>query len=243
MPPGSDMTMIDAIRRLLFPLLLLSVSAPAVVAQVKQPREVIDAYRVCNEFQSLLSRDLDFSRAFESTFAKSLKRRRAIALRDGEFDGDLTSVDSITLIRAYKARMQLIYLMLPLASPDSNEQELLFFPPEIKALFKRQPPESTSAFSAYAAQLENDATTFRAHLNRLAALYPDVAERIREFKTQTLSVKLSPPERRVVTPLYGPGGGRAVRDREPYYEFDGYTVVREGKQMKIVSIRFFTRLF
>jgi hypothetical protein len=30
---------------------------------------------------------------------------------------------------------------------------------------------------------------------------------------------------------------------ESYYQIEGYTVVREGGEMKIAGIRFFTRLF
>jgi len=32
--------------------------------RVKQPREVIEAYRVCSDFQRLLAENLDFDRAF-----------------------------------------------------------------------------------------------------------------------------------------------------------------------------------
>jgi hypothetical protein len=225
-------------------VLVLAMSGNEALAQVKQPKEVLQAYAVCNKFQEILSKDLNFSDAFEATFAQDVKRRREIAFRDGEFDADdLSAVDSSLLISAYKNQMQLFYLMLPLASPSDNYEEALFFPPPIKEMFKRKRPESANDFPAYAAQLEKDVTAFRAHLNDLAARHPRVAERISRFKSETLSTKLIPPRTRKVEPERGSSGGRAVWDGEPYYQFDGYIVVRQGIQMKIVSIRFFTRLF
>jgi hypothetical protein len=53
--------------------------------RVRQPREVVEAYRVCQQFQELLAEDLDFDRAFEATFTKDAKRRREIAITEGEF--------------------------------------------------------------------------------------------------------------------------------------------------------------
>src|SRR6185503_13459719 len=47
-----------------------ALTTTAVAQNVRQSREVIEAYRVCNEFQRLLAPDLDFDRAFEATFAK-----------------------------------------------------------------------------------------------------------------------------------------------------------------------------
>ena len=213
-------------------------------AQVKQSRDVLEAYAVCNRFQQILSKDLNFSDAFEATFATDIKRRREIALRDGELGpADLSDVDTTTLVNAYKNRMQLVYLMLPLAGPTDYEEEALFFPPEINAIFKRPVPESSTEFPAYASQLENDVLKFRTHLNDLAAKNPRVAARLTQFKHEVLAGKLMPPKTRRVRSGTGSYSGHAVWDGEPYYEFDGYTVVREGKQMKIVSIRFFTRLF
>src|SRR5262249_33267450 len=95
---------------------------PAAVQHVRQPRDVIDAYRVCGLFQTLLAQDLDFDRAFEATFTKDAKRRREIAIYEGDFgELHLKKIDDATLLQAFKARMQIVYLMLPLASPDSNE--------------------------------------------------------------------------------------------------------------------------
>src|SRR6185436_4234877 len=123
---------------------------PATAQRVRQPREVIDAYRVCRRFQTLLAEDLDFDRAFEATFTKNASRRREIAIYEGEFgDIDLATVGDATLITAFKARMEIIYLMLPLASPDSNEEQALFFPPPIKAIFERKPPPTADEFGTY----------------------------------------------------------------------------------------------
>jgi hypothetical protein len=36
----------------------------------QQPREVVEAYEVCQKFQTLMSEDLDFARAFEATFTR-----------------------------------------------------------------------------------------------------------------------------------------------------------------------------
>ena len=44
---------------LLFIVLTLSVP--------QQPREVVEAYEVCQKFQTLMAEDLDFNRAFEAT--------------------------------------------------------------------------------------------------------------------------------------------------------------------------------
>ena len=122
---------------------------PAAAQRVRQPREVIEAYRVCEQFQTLLAQDLDFDRAFEATFTKNASRRRAIAISEGEFgDLDLAKVDDATLIDAFKARMEVIYLMLPLASPDSNEEEALFFPPAMKAILERKATRNSGRVSS-----------------------------------------------------------------------------------------------
>src|SRR4029434_1758310 len=97
--------------------------------RVRQPREVVEAYRVCQRFQELMAADLDFDRAFEATFTKDAKRRREIAITEGEFGNvDLSHVDNATLIDAFKSRMQIFYLMLTLLSPNNEEEEDLFFP-------------------------------------------------------------------------------------------------------------------
>jgi hypothetical protein len=215
---------------------------PASAQRARQPREVIEAYRVCRQFQSLLAEDLDFDRAFEATFTKNASRRREIAIYEGEFgDVDLTKVNDATLINAFKARMEIVYLMLPLASPDSNEEQELFFPPPIKAIFERKPPPAPEEFAAYAQQLQRDAMTFRAHLNQLAARYPSVAKRVREFKQNLLQMPKLPVNK--VEPLTSYSKGQVLGPTEKYYQIGDYAVIREGREMKIIGIRFFSRLF
>ena len=215
---------------------------PATAQRVRQPREVIDAYRVCQRYQTLLAEDLDFDRAFEATFTKNATRRREIAIAEGEFgDLDLAKVDDATLLQAFKARMQILYLMLPLASPDSNEEQALFFPQPIKAIFERKPPVTAEEFPAYAQQLQRDASAFRAHLDQLASRYPRVAERIRKFK-----LELSKPSKLTgnkIEPLTSYSKGHVLEPNEKYYQIGDYAVIREGTQMRIIGIRFFSRLF
>jgi hypothetical protein len=215
---------------------------PGTAQRVRQPREVIDAYRVCQRYQTLLAENLDFDRAFEATFTKDAARRREIAITEGEFgDLDLAKVDDATLIKAFKARMQILYLMLPLASPDSNEEQALFFPSQIKAIFERKPPTRPDEFPEYAQQLQRDATSFRTHLNQLAARYPRVAERVRKFKLELSTPPKLPASK--VEPLTSYSKGHVLGPDEKYYQIGDYAVIREGSQMKIIGIRFFSRLF
>ena len=215
---------------------------PATAQRVRQSREVIDAYRVCQRYQTLLAEDLNFDHAFEATFTKDTKRRREIAVAEGEFgDLDLAKVDDATLLEAFKARMQILYLMLPLASPDSNEEEALFFPMQIKTIFERKPPPTPEEFAGYVQQLQRDAVAFRAHLNQLANRYPRVAERIRKFKIE-LSMPAKLPASKV-EPLTSYSKGHVLEPNEKYYQIGDYAVIREGMQMRIIGIRFFSRLF
>jgi hypothetical protein len=215
---------------------------PVSAQRVRQPREAIEAYRVCQQFQMLMAENLDFDRAFEATFTKEASRRREIAISEGEFgDVDLAKVDDATLIKAFKARMQILYLMLPLASPDSNEEQALFFPPQVKAIFERKPPPTPEEFPEYAQQLQRDATSFRTHLNELAARYPRVTERVRKFKLD-LSKPLKVPAGKI-EPLTSYSKGHVLGPHEKYYQIGDYAVIREGRQMKIIGIRFFSRLF
>ena len=218
--------------------MVLSLSVP------QQPREVVEAYEVCRLFQTIIAEDLDFDRAFEATFTKSPTRRREIAIAEGEFgDIDLARVDDASLIDAFKSRMQILYLMMPLMSPDSTREEALFFPPRIKAIFDRKPPKAASRFHAYSLQLKRDVASLRAHLERLAKDHPSVAERIRKFKKEVLSEKFEPPANDIVKPLTAYSRGRVLGLDEPYYQIGSYAVVREGNHMRIIGIRFFTRLF
>lgn len=210
---------------------------------VHQPEEAIKAYGVCEQFQKILSQNLDFNAAFDSTFTTNKKRQRAIAIKDGEFENvDFATVDDDTLINAYKSRMQLFYLMFPLASP-SDEEQLLFFPPRIKEMFTRKGPAKPTEFAAFAAQAERDAQDFRKHLDSLSAKYPSVAERVQKFKSGLVTGDFSPPKNSLVQPLKYSGGGDVLGNGESYYQIEGYTVINENGQMKIAGIRFFTRLF
>jgi hypothetical protein len=227
----------------MFKILSAAILCSVLLAQhVRQPREVIEAYHVCQRFQTLMAENLDFDRAFEATFTKNASKRREIAITEGEFgEVELAKVDDATLLKAFKARMQIIYLMLPLASPDSNEEEALFFPPEIKAIFQRKPPPTPEEFAGYAQQLQQDATAFRAHLNQLAARYPRVAERVRKFKLELSKTPEVPASK--VEPLTSYSKGNVLGPNEKYYQIGDYAVIREGAQMKIIGIRFFSRLF
>ncbi|HET7288687.1 MAG TPA: hypothetical protein VFI71_14495 [Pyrinomonadaceae bacterium] len=210
--------------------------------RVRQSRDVIEAYRVCQRYQTLMAENLDFDRAFEATFTKDASRRREIAITEGEFgDLDLAKIDDATLIKAFKARMQILYLMLPLASPDSNEEQVLFFPPQIKAIFERKLPPRVEEFPEYALQLQRDGIAFRTHLNQLAARNPRVAERVRKFKLELLKTPKPPASK--VEPLSSYSKGHVLGPHEKYYQIGDYAVIREGSQMKIIGIRFFSRLF
>jgi hypothetical protein len=210
--------------------------------RVRQRKEVIEAYRVCNQFQSLLAENLDFDRAFEATFTKNPSRRREIAITEGEFDGDkLTNVDTAALVDAFKSRMQLLFLMMPLFSPNSGEEEAIFFPPKFKTILTREPPEAANEFASYALQLRRDVADFRLHLDQLAQRNPNVAERIREFK-RDMAKKIELPAH-AVEPLTAYSRGRVLGLKEEYYRIGDYAVIREGRQMRIIGIRFFTRLF
>src|ERR1044071_8599219 len=103
-------------------ILCVMLVGAAAAQRVRQPRDVIEAYRVCQRFQTLMAEDLDFDRAFEATFTKDTKRRREIAITEGEFGNvDLSSVDDATLVDAFKARMQIFYLMLATVSSDKKD--------------------------------------------------------------------------------------------------------------------------
>lgn len=211
--------------------------------QVQQTREAVAAYRTCERFENVLGETLDFGVAYEATFTRDRARRRAIAIQDGEFGGiDLSKVDDASLISAYKSRMQFIYLLLVLASPDTDAQARIYFPVEIKELMESKPPPDPKEFPAYAARLERGARDFRAHLDQLAVKDADVAERIRQFKSDLAGKKVVPATSKI-TPNHGVSRGEALKPDEDYYEIEGYTVIRENKEMRLAGIRFFTRLF
>jgi len=209
---------------------------------VRQRKEVIDAIRACNRFKTLLAENLDFDRAFEATFVRSAARRREIAITEGEFDSDkVASVDTATLVDAFKSRMEFLFLSMPLFSPETDEMAATFFPPKFKEAMKRDPPEGASEFASYAAKLRRDVVEFREHLDRLAQQYPNVAERIREFK-RDFAKRIEAPEQQV-KPLTAYSRGHVLGLKEQYYQIGEYAVIREGREMRIIGIRFFSRLF
>src|SRR5215216_2376085 len=221
-------------------ILAQSFFAQPAAQRVRQPREVVEAYRVCQRFQELMAEDLDFDRAFEATFTRDARRRREIAITEGEFGSiDLSSVDDAALIDAFKARMQIFYLMLAVVSSDNKDERELLFPP--KALIERKPPQAPGEFRSYAVQLKSDVKTLRADLNQLASRNPAFAESIRKFK-QELTKKITPPSY-VVKPLTAYSHGRVLGLNEKYYQIGDYAVIREGREMKIIGVRFFSRLF
>jgi len=210
---------------------------------VKQSPEVLQAYHVCETFERLLGENLDFDRAYEATFTKDNARRREIAIADGEF-GDLnyTSIDGQLLVKAYKLRMQILYLLLPLTNPSDKEQSF-FFPPKIKEILERKGPRLNRDFPSYVTQLEQDAAVFRSHLNTLVARDPSVAERVNGFKSEALAATFEPPADTRVTPQHGYYRSNVLDKDESYYEIKGYSVAKDGRDMKIIGIRFFNRLF
>ena len=217
-------------------ILTQSLFVQPVAQRVRQPREVVEAYRVCQRFQDLMAEELDFDRAFEATFTKDAKRRREVAITEGEFGNiDLSSVDDATLIEAFKAQMQIFYLILSSIGNDNKDDNDLLFPP--KDFILRKPPQAPEEFRTYAAQLKNDAKTLLADLNK----NPNAAERMRNFKKE-LSKKITPPSH-VVKPLTAYSHGRVLGLDEKYYQIGDYAVIREGRAMRIIGIRFFTRLF
>jgi len=68
----------SALRPLLFVVVglafLLTSSAHVRAQKVKQPKEVIKAYSVCNRYQRMLAKTLDFGAAFEATFTRDKAR-------------------------------------------------------------------------------------------------------------------------------------------------------------------------
>ena len=211
--------------------------------QVKQTPEVVEAYRVCETFEHVLGENLDFDRAYEATFTKDVVRRRAIAIADGEFgDQDFASMDDKLVIKAYKLRMQILYLMLPLAGP-SDEEAGLFFPPDIKEILQRKVSNNSRGFRAYVSQLERDVVRFRSHLELLTSNSPSVAERVRNFKSEALSASVKPPGDRKIEPMRGSYKTGVLGRDEAYYEIESCIVARDQGKMRMVGLRFFYRLF
>ena len=243
-----SLAMNDLLKKLVLALCVMVVSSGnwrglAGPYQMKQSNEVLDAYRVCNSFQSLMSEDLDFDRAYEATFPKELASRRAIAIAEGGFQlEDYSDVPSDLLVKAYKLQMQIVYLLMPLGGP-SDEEEKLFFPPRIKAILERRAPAGPGEFNAFVQRLEQDVTIIRDHLRRLSADHPLVASRIKEFKSVALAASLEPPPGRKVEAAYGYFRSRVLPADAPYYQIGCFTVSSENGEMRIFGINFFTKLF
>lgn len=210
---------------------------------VKQPREVIEAYRVCAEFQRLFAEDLDFERAFEATFTKDPARRRAIAIVESEL-GDvagLDQVDDATLISIYIGQSQLLFPLLILTNPDGLLERATVLPPNINEIYDRVRVKAKDATELrdYAAQLKRDVSAVRSHLNQLKAKYPSFADRLRNFQ-EAFDKDIEPPDNYIVKPLTSYSKGKVLGLKEEYYQIKEYSVIRENGEMKIVGIRFFT---
>jgi hypothetical protein len=202
---------------------------------VQQPPEVVEAYRMCNEFQRLLADDLDFDRAFEATFTKDPAKRRAIAIAEGEFgDVDISNVDDATLLGIYKTQAQFIILLVPMV-PASGDNKPIVFPPKIEEMFKR--PKQPQTLQTYLAQLKQDLAVFRAHFDKLAASNDLVAEKIRDLK-KGLKETVTPPNH-VVKPLTAYSHGHVLPLDAEYYQIGNYSVIREAGQMKLIRFRLF----
>lgn len=214
--------------------------------RVKQPAEVIEAYRVCSEFQRLYAEDLDFERAFEATFTKDPARRRAIAIAESELGHaiDLAQVDDPTLIGLYKDQMQLLFSLLLLINSEDEVDKAVLLPPEIDEIYDRvrRAPKDVQELREYAAQLKRDVASVRSHLDRLVANNPSISLRVRKFKEYMLK-ELKPPDSHIVQPLTSYSKGKVAGLKEEYYQIDSYSVIRERGEMKIIGIRFFLRLF
>jgi hypothetical protein len=208
---------------------------------VKQLPEVVEAYRVCNEFQQVLAENFDFERAFEATFTKDPARRREVAIAEGEHgDGDLSQVDTATLVDIYKGQAQALILVLPLLfAYGENEAEL--FPPPFKAMFEQKPPNNSQKLQAYSIQLKREVMELRAHVEKLAAGNPAVSKNLEEYKKHLLK-PLEPPNR-IVEPMTAYSKGNVLRREKPYYQIDDCAVIREDGKMRIIGYIFFRMRF
>lgn len=230
----------SALRPLLFFMLGLTLlwagQAQALAQKVKQPKDVIEAYQVVNRFQQLMAEDLDFDRAFEATFTKDPARRRAIAIAEGEFgDLDLSSVDDETLVTVYKNEMQVLFFTLLLIDEKKSDTSL---PDRIKEIYDHGRPRNLEEVRLHADLLKQDVVELRTYLNE----DPAAAQRIRSFKS-TLTKPIEVPQNYVVKPTTYYSRGRVLDQNAEYYQIDNYAVIREGSEMRIIGIRFFSRLF
>ena len=203
---------------------------------VKQPPEVVEAYRVCNEFQRTLAENFDFERAFEATFTKDPARRREVAIAEAEhLDGDLSQVDNDTVVGIYKGAAQLLILMLPLMFAGTGDNAELF-PPQFEAMFERKLPNDPQQLPAYADQLKRDIPVFRAHVEKVAEKNSSVAKNIQAYRAHLL--KPVEPPNRIVKPMTGYSKGRVLLPSQEYYQIDDCAVIREGGQMRLIGYIF-----
>jgi hypothetical protein len=219
----------------------VSAQRPATPAKqprrVQQPREVVEAYRVCREFQHLLAENFDFERAFEATFVKDPARRREVAIAESEHRGlDLSQVDTDTVIRIYKNQAQLLILMLPVIFADGKEEHEEFVPPAMEEVFERKPPTDPHELQKYAAELDRGVTEFRSHVENLARKNPAVAKNRDEYRKHLLT-PLVPPHR-IVKPMTAYSKGRVLRPDEKYHQVDDCAVIREGSEMRLIGYTF-----
>jgi hypothetical protein len=208
--------------------------------RVQQPPEVVEAYRVCNEFQRLLAQDIDFASAFEATFTKDPVKRRAIAIAESELGSnlDVSEVDDATLIAIYKTQWQFILLIAPLLYVVEGDDQPVVFPPQIEELLQHPRPQEAKSIQSYLVQLKQDLAILRAHFDKLAATNPFVADKIRDFK-RGLKEPLEPPNH-VVKPLTAYSHGHVLPLDAEYYQIGDYFVIREAGQMRIIRFRFFS---
>jgi len=205
--------------------------------RVKQPREVIEAYRVCSDFQRLLAENLDFDRAFEATFVKDPARRREIAIAEADHgDGDLAQVETAIVVDIYKAQSQLLILVLPLLFVDREDAQTELLPPRFEQTIKRKPPNDPQ-LQAYAAQLKRDVTDLRAHVEKLATTNTEVANNLAQYKNFLLK-PLVPPNR-IVKPLTAYSKGSVLPVNAKYYQIEDCAMIREDGQMRLIGYTFF----
>ena len=223
--------------KIFFPICICLFAVAQTFGQsVQQPPEVLEAYRVCNEFQRVLAEDLDFDRAFEATFTKDPEKRRAIAIAEGEFDGvDVANVDDATLIGIYKTQAQFIVLLVPMIPASGGDNKAVVFPPHIEKMFKR--PKQQESLQSYLVQLKQDLVVFRAHFDKLAETNQSVADRIHELK-KGLREPVTPPNH-VVKTLTAYSHGHVLPSKAKYYQIANYSVIREAGEMRLIRFRLF----
>jgi hypothetical protein len=205
---------------------------------VKQPPEVIEAYRVVNEFQRLLAENLDFDRAYEATFTKDQELRREIAVAEAAFgEVNVDELNDTTVIWIYKMQCQMMILVVPLLYGDEGVQKSVMYPPRIEEIFERKPPKDLRSFPTYVDQLKDDLRVLRAHFDNLVVTQPTVREKVEAFKKYLLTPH--EPPNHVVKPLNSYSVGRVLPIEMKYYKVADFAVVNEGGHMRIIGFRLF----